>query len=334
MSKKVIQIRQGHRIFQLTWIINNICTNHCDYCPDVLHTGTNHHYDWEKAKSFAQRLIKQHPKIRLAISGGEPTVSPFFPELVDLFHAAGHSVGVTTNGARTAQYWSKIAHKFEYICFSYHPSQPDSEFLDKVLEAAKHTVVTVRVMMDSRHWDQAQQFYEDCKKYDTFNKEPVKILPEMAFNTVGSQYSEEQLTWLESTPTINLTNPIYKSNSLYRRTENRMEVYYDDGDYDLYADAHRLILSDQNHFSGWACNIGLESLYIHYDGTVKKANCWQGGHLFHINDHEKHQLPTKAELCYQDMCFCGTDVLISKVPIFDQDSELVRKSTVIRFKQE
>lgn len=333
-QNKIIQIRQANKIFQLTWVINNICTNHCDYCPSVLHTGTNHHYDWEKAKSFAKRLINQHSKIKLAISGGEPTLSPFFPELVDIFYDAGNTIGVTTNGARTVEYWKNVAPKLEYACFSYHPSYHDGKFLEKVLEAANHTQVTIRFMMDSRYWDKAMNFYEECKQYNTFNKDVVRILPEMAFNTIGSDYTKEQLEWLENTKTICFSEPLFTKNNKFRRWDNKCEVYYDDGQHNLNVNPNNLILRNENIFTGWACNIGLESLFIHYDGTVKKANCFQGDILFHINDHEKYPLPTMGEICYQDVCFCTTDILVSKIPIYDADSEIIKKNKIIRFKQQ
>lgn len=331
---KILQIHQTKRVFYLTWVINNICTNHCDYCPSVLHTGKNHHYEWDKAKSFAERIIKKYPRIKLCISGGEPTVSPFFPELVEMFYDAGHYVNVTSNGARSVEYWQRISSKLEGVSFSYHPSYAKPDFLDKVLEASKNTVVTVRVMMDSRYWDHAKKFYEDLQEHKSINVEAVRILPEMAFNTIGSEYSDEQNQWLESAGFIALTDPLFKKNPKFRLLENPIEMYYEDKEFDTWGDPNKLILSKKNIFTGWSCNIGLESLFIHYDGTVKKANCFQGGILFHINNHENYQLPNKAEICYQDVCFCPTDISISKVPLFDKDDEIIKYHKVVRFKQE
>ena len=100
--------------------------------------------------------------------------------------------------------------------------------------------------------------------------------------------------------------------------------------FDFYGNTNYIISSGQNDFRGWACNIGLESLFIHWDGWIKKGNCLQGGNLFHLNDHESHKLPDQAELCVQKICHCGTDVMISKVPVFDKNHPFVLKNTFER----
>jgi organic radical activating enzyme len=86
MTKRLIKVKQQTNTMLLTWITNNICNNHCAYCPPILHTGKNHHYEWEKAKEFLYRLFSHYPRIHCSISGGEPTLSPFFKELVEIFY--------------------------------------------------------------------------------------------------------------------------------------------------------------------------------------------------------------------------------------------------------
>lgn len=331
MSKKIIQIRQHEHVMQLTWVINNICTNHCDYCPPTLHTGTNHHYEWDKAKNFIKRLFGRYHKIHCSISGGEPTVSPFFSELVNMFYDNGHTVGITSNGARNVRYWEEIAPKLSYICFSYHPSYEDINFLEKVKTAAKYTHVAVRVMMDSRYWEKAYDFYNLCSNIPYIRAEPVRILAEMADRHVGDEYSESQNVWLNKTTGTNSIQRLYlENNPGWRESSTGASFYYDDGSYDPSGNTNHIISSGQNDFRGWACNIGLESLFVHFDGWVKKGNCFQGGNLFHIDDHENHSLPDSAEICYQKICHCGTDVMISKAAIFDKDHDIVKNNTQIR----
>lgn len=328
MTKKLIQIRQNRRVMQLTWIMNNICTNHCDYCPPDLHMGKNHHYEWKNVKSFIDRLVSHYSSIHCSISGGEPTVSPFFPELVSTFYDAGHTVGITTNGSRNVRYWREIAPKLSYICFSYHPAYPDAQLLDKIREAALHTSCVVRVMMDSRYWDQAMEFYKQCIKLPYIGVEPVRILPEIAARRIGDDYTDEQNNWLNTTKQRSaLTSVIHETNPAWRPANAHSTFYYDDGSFDSNGDSNYLISTGQNDFRGWACNIGLESLFIHYNGWVKKGNCYQSEELFHIDSHEEHELPISAELCVQKICHCNTDVLISKVPVIDKDHNIIKSRT-------
>lgn len=328
MSKRLIQIKKNNDAMQLTWILNNICTNHCDYCNPSLHRGTNHHYDWVHAKSFVERLFKRYSSIHCSISGGEPTLSPFFPELVKMFHDSGHTVGITSNGARTPRFWEEISPLLSYICFSFHPSYEDPQFLEKALLSAQYTWVTVRVMMDSRHWDRSVAMYEECCKHGNLFVEPVRILPEVSERHVGDDYTPQQLEWMRTNivknRSITIKNPAAKVAKI------GADFFYDDGSCDLSGSSNELINTGQTDFRGWSCNIGLESLFVHWDGIVKKGNCNQGGDLFHINEHEKHQLPTSAEICFQNLCSCGTDVLISKVPVFDKNDAFIVDNSSIR----
>jgi organic radical activating enzyme len=331
MTRKIIQIRQAENILQLTWIINNICTNHCDYCPPTLHSGTNHHYEWSHAKSFIKRLLQRYSKIHCSISGGEPTLSPFFPELVKMFHSAGHTVGITTNGARSVRYIEEIAPFLSYICFSYHPQYDDPKLVDKVLAASNHTHVSVRVMMDDRYWERSKLMYERLLGYQEIRVETVKILPEMADRHIGDNYTDEQIQWLAQNTGRHATlHPYIQKNPNWRQSKTGTIFYYDNGDIDKSGDTNYLINTGQNDFRGWACNIGLESLFVHFNGWVKKGNCFQGGDLFHIDNHEKFDLPTNAEICLQHICHCGTDVMISKVPVFDKDSAWIRDNLNLR----
>lgn len=325
MSKKLIQIRQKEHVLQLTWILNNICTNHCAYCPPALHMGTNHHYDWDITKGFVQRLLDRYEKIHVSISGGEPTVSPHFPELVKMFYDAGHTVGITSNAARSPRFWKEISPMLSYVCFSWHPSFEDPKFLEKASAALEFTSVSIRVMMDSRYWDKALDFYNKCVALQKFSVEPVRILPEMADRHVGDDYSEEQLEWLANASRSHSPFPAQHLPTFRPAMEGSL-FYYDDGSVDNCGDSNLIISSGQNDFRGWACNIGLESLFIHYDGWVRKGNCVQGGHLFHLNDHDKHELPTTAEICLQKLCHCGTDVNISKVKVFDINHDFVQRN--------
>lgn len=317
--KKIIQIARDKRKFQLSWAINNICTNHCTYCPDHLHRGTNHNYDWKLTRSFFERLFERYPNIHCSMSGGEPTVSPHFKEVVDMFHNKGHTIGLTTNGVKPKKYWADIGHKLAYICFSFHPQYIDSEYLDKAQSASLGTVVKCRIMMDVRHWDECVSVYKRAITLTSLGKwdwsvEPVRILPDRAdpntLEHIGCNYSQEQLDWIAQHSQTYL-----HSGGKHKPHTNRTAFYYDDGTVEDPGNTNYLIATEQTDFRGWACNIGLESMFIDFAGYVNKGNCTQGGRLFHINDHLNHSLPSTAEICTIPVCGCNTDVLTSKVPL-------------------
>ena len=155
MKNKIIRIRQPDDApMHLTWMINNICQNSCSYCPPNLHDGKNHYYEWENAKRFFEMLFEKYPRIHCSVSGGEPSMSPFFRDICKIFHEAGHTIGVTSNAAKSVEYWEDISTYLNYISFSWHAQFPDKNFIEKVTAASLKTLVSVRVMMLPSKWDE------------------------------------------------------------------------------------------------------------------------------------------------------------------------------------
>jgi len=327
IDNAVSYIKNDSKSLLLTLVINNICTNKCRYCPPSLWSGTNHHYEQEKLLSFIKRLQNTYPSITCSISGGEPTVSPFFPDLVKTIYDGNGTTTVTTNGARTKKYWDRVAPYCGHISWSYHCAMLDEakedEWVDKVVYCQKYTGNSIRVMMDSDRWDRCVAFWEKLKRLGTISFEAVRIYEEQAnVGNCGANYTPEMEEWLQKNSAVIQTAPGLHAikDKRYRAADISSTVYRRDGSVEPLADLNKLVMNQENDFRGWACNIGLESLFIHFNGYVKKGNCFQGGDLFHINDHESYRLPDSAEICTQTKCLCTTDVNITKFPIFDKNT--------------
>lgn len=310
---KLIEIKQRDKAMQITWVINNICTNACSYCPSGLHNGKNHHYEWDNAKRFVDQLLIRYPKINLSIAGGEPTLSPHLPELVKLFFDRGHTISLTSNGARSVRYYDAIAKNLNGMCFSFHPSFEEAGFMDKVIATSHYCFTTVRVMMDTRYWDRCVNFYNSIIDNMDISVEPVRIQDWGIGNTVGRDYTEEQEQWFNDRP--------MRPARFFEETKNPevpmwCDYYYNNGEIDT-SGRHPLYLinSKQNDFRGWECDIGLESLFIHYDGAIQRANCRQGTptrFFGNVNQPESIIWPTQPEICSQRECHCATDIIVSK----------------------
>lgn len=291
----------------VTWILNNICTNHCAYCPSIVHSGTNHHYDWEDAKKFSSILLEKFPRIKLAISGGEPTISPWFKDLVKMFSDAGHTVGVTTNGARTADYYRDVCQYLSYVVLSYHPSYDDPKFIEKALACAEKTHVTISVMMDSRYFQRSVDMYHKLLEYKVLGVESVKVASWTPGITIGGEYTESQieiidsLTYRKEESTIKVKNP----------NTGRSIFIYEDGS-QKNVSAQDLINAGKTNFLGWDCDIGLESLLIHYHGEIRTGNCDSALTIGNIRAPENIDWPKNPFICPQTYCRCTSDVNVSK----------------------
>ena len=311
---KIIKIQQrDDSLMHLTWMINNICTNHCSYCPPNLHEGKNHYYEWENAQRFFKMLFERYPRIHCSVSGGEPSLSPFFPEICKLFYEAGHTIGCTSNAAKPASYWKNIAPYLDYICFSWHPQFPDKNFLEKVVAAARQITVTVRVMMLSDKWDECITMFNELSIRWEFITEPVKIIAYNDIDPTTSVYTEEQLEWFEKNHgNHNERQPLRHLISPTNPVEILSTYYFDDDTIVEKANASDWVNRGYTNFNGYTCEIGKKSLFVRPNGIIYLGNCLVGGKIGNINKPEKIMWPTDNIKCNIDICSCSSDVNINK----------------------
>lgn len=333
--KKIIRIQQPDNApMHLTWMINNICQNSCSYCPADLHDGKNHYYEWENAKRFFEILFERYPKIHCSVSGGEPSLSPFFLDICKTFHASGHTIGVTSNGAKSVEYWREISQYLNYVCFSWHPEFPDENFEAKVMAASESTPVTIRIMMLSSHWDQCVEAYHKFSKLLEITTEPVKIMSYKNIDESSYQYTPEQLEWFNNNHGNHeeFFDYITKKRKRYFDAVSKdeyispdMEIkpyteivrilsdyYFDDDTVVVDANASDYVNQGMTNFNGYTCEIGLKSLFVRPNGIIYLGNCLVGGKIGNINKSEAINWPTKPSKCNIDLCHCSSDVNINK----------------------
>lgn len=306
--KKIIEIQQhDNDLMHLSWTINNICTNKCSYCPENLHNGVNHNYQWNNAKIFFKELFLRYPKLHCSITGGEPSVSPFLEEMTDIFNDAGHTIGLTSNAAKSVSYWRNISKKLNYICFSYHAEFPDPLFIFKVSEAAKNTQVTVRILMHPEHWDHCLKLFEILNSYNHFLTEPVKILD--WGRKQNHIYDEKKLSWFKNFKSTK-KNLSHLVDHIYPKICSN--VIFDDGTIDNSPNIVDYINSNQTNFYGYECEAGLKLLYVDFLGDVYLANCGINGVIGNINDPTNIQWPKGSVICNRNLCHCATDANANK----------------------
>jgi len=301
--------RNVPNVMVVTWVINNICDRACLYCPPKLHNGSNHNYDWDNARKFWQELIERYDNIHVSIAGGEPTLSPHLKEAIDMIWDSGNTIGLTTNLTRKLRYFESIAPRCSYIGASYHPSSPDSEFVQKVQAIQHLTPVTVRLMMDSNHWSQALDTYYQLCELEKTRVEPVRIL-DWENGANPHNYTQEQNQWLEQN---SQTHEPAGHQPLTREPKDFSVTFINrDGTQQSPGNANALISQNETNFQGWSCSLGLESLFIHHTGRIRKANCNQGSAIGTIDDPYTIDWPVEPEQCNQTLCHCVTDIMMTK----------------------
>ena len=314
-EKKIIRVIQDDpELMHLTWMVNNICQNKCTYCLPSLNSGTGHHYKWENAKKFLKVLFERYPKIHCSITGGEPSMSPFLPEMVKMFQDAGHTIGMTSNAYAPVEYWQEVSKDLNYICFSYHAENPMDDFLDKVMYASQNTMVTVRVMMHSQHWEHTVSVYESICKLNNVFVEPVRILDWGGPGREAHVYTQEQLDWFTKAEQLQGHRKvnIIENDNMPKVPSISASYQFEDGSIVTGTNTLDHINAGQTNFSGYVCEIGLKSLFIDSTGDVLLSNCCVGGTQGHLDKPEEMQWPEKPVICTKKICHCTIDVNINK----------------------
>lgn len=322
-NHKIVEIKNINKKVMLTWIVNNICTNHCMYCPAILHSGSNHHYEWSHAEKFINDFFDRYSNVTCSLSGGEPTVSPFFKPLINLIHSRGGEIVLTTNLVRSAEWWEDIKDKFTSISVSYHPEftdqQKEDELIQKFLSLDLYTLLHIRVMMLPSHWEQCYNFYKKIRHMIESDElaaslEMVRVLPDYGRGEKFCEiiYTAEQNNILQDKHYVNSMKKRPYRSTVLRRKSQRSD--YMTADNDLYeftsAMTNNLINNYKTDFRGWECDIGIESLFVNWNGLVKRGNCPEGGIIGSIVDGINW--PVGSVICNTAHCHCPPDVRVSK----------------------
>lgn len=108
-------------------------------------------------------------------------------------------------------------------------------------------------------------------------------------------YSQEERDFLES--------------EMSKTSWNNVRVYKQDGSIEE-THTDELIKHDRINFRDWKCYVGIDHMYIDWDGRVWTALCRQGGVIGNING--KINFPSQPIKCWLDYCRCSLNIWTRK----------------------
>jgi hypothetical protein len=263
------------------------------------------HYD-----TFQNRYL-------VSLTGGEPTIWPDFLRLCEFLTARGCLLGMTTNGTRHPEFFTKAQKMFNYVAMSYHPEfTKDDVFLQNVRLLGGHTHLGVRVMMhkEKKYWDRSLAIVDSIRQIPEEPPIWIEYVPILDdFGTITphpTQYEPWQQEFFAKNPDFYLHNP-KKHFNLPDRTLSDAEVIYRDG-FREELKPNDILQAQLAKFKGWSCRIGVDQLFINERGEVWRAGCLEGGKVAHIFD-ENIRFPQAPVTCTKGYCHCTTDINTAKV---------------------
>ena len=106
----------------IMWAFGRKCNFKCSYCDDQSHSSNDNDMVPEssikKVLDYALEFKKGKP-LMWSFTGGEPTINPFFLNLVKQLHENGDTITVASNGSQHKDYYAELA-KYANINISVH----------------------------------------------------------------------------------------------------------------------------------------------------------------------------------------------------------------------
>jgi len=132
-------------------------------------------------------------------------------DFVNFLRDEGHIIHTTTNGSRSAEYFSELIEK-SFIGFSYHLEFAVKDHFEGVLRAiiqkkkihqdAKNNWCGVRIMVPPNCFSEAKDLYESFKGIDGFSDHEIMLSMSPLFEADKTQdlfnYSDEELRHIAS----------------------------------------------------------------------------------------------------------------------------------------
>ena len=308
--RKPIKVVPREDVFRMYWMITDFCNHHCHYCPKHLNLGfyaTGEKPGFpsdDEIKMFLNKLetISKDRRIAVQFGGGEPTLHPMLPEIINTIKSFrdDNYVGIVTNGSRTGDWWEKVL-PLNSVSISLHPEYTKT---DRALKTAKiirdsDTPLNFNLALDTVHWDRVQEMY-----YEFSEEFPGVVIPKILNyldtpTRANREYTQEQWTWIRQT---------MKDNK-FARTKNfpLSDLHFDDGSIENWS-LVEWTANEWHQFKGWKCRAGYDGVNIRPSGEVLAGIC----DVQTLGRLDSFELLDEPLICPKDNCPCPADLLMEK----------------------
>lgn len=295
------------RTVLVDWMLGNLCSYACSYCPKNLHDGSVRWQKVEDALDLFQKLRGHYAEMRgkkvwIQFTGGEPTMHPHIIQLLQGASEHGFSVSLISNASRTIRFWHKIKTYLDSAILTYHNEFAEIEHFCKVGQILTELMpVHINVTMHPDRFDRT--YDEACLLRETLPQATISLKPlRIGFRSELYDYDPGQLEKMRAglpllensggvTPRAVMT--VTEPNGTRRNMR-----------------ANEFVIRGENQWRGYRCNAGVESLRVKGDGSITRAVCAVGGKIGKLGGDVA--LPFGPIVCTAATCACVADILITK----------------------
>ncbi len=303
----------------ITWQVSDVCNYKCSYCNPG-NFGANHkNLETEIYIENLRSMVRQfkangYETFRFFFSGGEPTVwKPFIPILKFIREEIpGSLVAVNTNLSKPLDWWIENHTLFNDIVASFHVEFCDKEkYMENITFLQdKMDYLVCRLLMHDERFQEVVDFSEELKnKLQNYTVEYAALFEAMSPHSEMHYYKDEWKRKFLENHTLEEKRSLPKNSNVPFAHPSNCEEHYSGGTVVAH-NSNRVVSEGLNNFKGWKCWIN-DAIFITPAGEVRIASCNMGKIVGNMNERGV-SFTSKAVICNQARCNCGTDIGIRK----------------------
>jgi MoaA/NifB/PqqE/SkfB family radical SAM enzyme len=281
------------------WNLNKFCNFNCDYCfsPKEFRENIIYNGKEDKLDTIVEFFDKTGFTWLINMSGGEPFLYPNFIDLCKKL-TNKHYISINTNLSNNQinHFCKKInPEKVEFINCSFHYLERKKrglikEFIDRVnlLKRNDFNIYVTQVM-----WPPIIDQFDEI--IELFKKENINVLPEFFRGNYNKKVYPNSYVKSEKEEILDYLHRIDFKNVLRNHGK--------------YAERWAKTIAGLPTFKGLDCGAGFDSIYIEFDGTIKRCSSENTklGNLF----SQKCQLLNRPSKCNSKFCECPIEGIMS-----------------------
>jgi organic radical activating enzyme len=314
--KQLVKIQRDNPILFVYWTLTDFCNFRCSYCPDRLHNGDfaqgrkqGHPTDSE-IHAFIDRLLelKGNRTLNVCISGGEPTLHPLYPTIVEKLKPYG-IIETISNGSRNYEWWTSLPALPDKIIISLHNEWSKIDKINKTAEFLLDRGVDIafNMMCDPAHWDATMALYDQLT-------DRLKTHANGKILTDHSGTAEDGKLFNYTAEQLKFINAVRRTSSTPARRipiSSRSYMHFDDGTKEELSNPFLLVNNNQHSFKGWSCSAGTNGITVHFDGYVYAGNC----RIEKLGRLDQFSLRETNLVCPKQYCKTAFDIPLDKFKV-------------------
>lgn len=181
---KIIRIDPVEDFFTISWIMHLRCNYDCMYCPPARHNDDGSMHSLADLQKYWQQIYDktrhQNKRYKFSFTGGEVTINrdflPFVQWLRQNYGEIVDTMGMTTNGSASLNYYRRAFEHLNFISFSTHTEHMDEDrFWATALELSKlareghKRTFMVNIMQEYWAHDQINRWVGFCEQNNIYH---------------------------------------------------------------------------------------------------------------------------------------------------------------------